>query len=438
MFRTFDQFLFFGPTQESQEPRTVQISKVIGPDRQLCKFKSDPDFLFLLTDSSFLVVDIESEEVVFERDVSDRQVLDFFVSPGEDFYVLLMANDPKQNLVVIIQAEEQSPFCKAATQNSLGSLTCKFFIEKRFSLGEYKVFGEPEAGESPLVQSSSNFQTSEKRVREVFFDDSLRGLFYVQYCDHTLEGYVLRREFDHSLFVSRVGEIDFHSSQKESVLLRVESELELLSVDGGQLFLFDRRNDQTVGPVQSEAHGSSNEATFSIEENADVLFSVAGPGFENLKLKNSSDPESRFGCKANFSLSPEARKSLVRQMLSLNLLQQSLEFTRKMGDTALAQEIGTAAIKAGDTDLAIECFQLVGNVSMVLSLKKLQRRAPDSLGYLGELALILCDYSRALRLYFLDKNFSKVIFLCDELKALDLGLDLLRFVQTHSDFGRLC
>lgn len=122
-------------------------------------------------------------------------------------------------------------------------------------------------------------------------------------------------------------------------------------------------------------------------------------------------------------------------MISLNQLDKAFDYSQKTGNLSLVQEIGTVALRRNQVDLAIRCFREIQNVSMVLSLKKLQRRSAHSLGYLADLAMILCDYPKCLQFSFLAGDFAKVVFLCEELNQLDLGLDLLRFVQSRAHFG---
>jgi hypothetical protein len=104
----------------------------------------------------------------------------------------------------------------------------------------------------------------------------------------------------------------------------------------------------------------------------------------------------------------------------------------------LIEEIGTLSLKQNNLPLSIKCFQVIGNVSMILSLKKLQKQSPDTLQYMGDLSMILCNYSHALQFYFLNGDFSKIIFLCEELKEFSLGLDLLQYIQNQPFLGIFC
>ena len=127
---------------------------------------------------------------------------------------------------------------------------------------------------------------------------------------------------------------------------------------------------------------------------------------------------------------------MIRQCISLNQLEKALDYCIKFNNHILIEEIGKLSLKQNKLDLSIRCFQYIENVSMVLSLKKLQKQTPNSLEYMGDLSIILCNYSYALQFYFLNGNFSKIIFLCEELKEYSLGLDLLQFIQNQEYLGK--
>lgn len=126
---------------------------------------------------------------------------------------------------------------------------------------------------------------------------------------------------------------------------------------------------------------------------------------------------------------------LIEQMVNLNQLQKAYSLSEEFEILNKIQKIGTLSLKQNNLDLAIKCFKKIKNVSMVLSLKKLQRQRKGTFGYLGDLSVILCDYTSALRMYFIGGEFDKIIFLCEELKDFDLALDLLRFIKENLNSG---
>lgn len=290
--RTFDQLKFWTPDPD-QQPRTLLIQNILGENRQLVQLKSDGEFLYLLSDEAFLVVDLESSDVLFSQNVAERGIVDFYVSPGNDFYALLVSKNSMRNLMVVVEAEEESILLSRGGKDELGKLTRKFYLEQKASLGKYSIFEgtETRKTEENLSRQEIIFKTSEKQIREIFFDDKIGGLFYVQYCDHTFEGYVICRDFDQTTRIDRINEVNLHNNQQENVLLKVESNLEILDVSDGQLTLYDRRNDENVQPKTSPTLNSlAVEVRFAPANNSDTVFSVPGPGFENLNQTDSDAP----------------------------------------------------------------------------------------------------------------------------------------------------
>lgn len=276
-----------------EEPRTISIIDIIGEDSQLRQLKSDGEFLYLLTEDAFLVTEMETTQVLFSHDMSEGAIIDFYVSPGDDFYALLISKDPTRNVMLVIQAEEQGLLFPGQAQDELTGLTRKFYLDQKGSFDKYSIFegSELRRTEESLLGQQIFFKTSEKKIREVFFDDATRGLFYVQYSDHTFEGYVICRDFDQCTRVDRIDEINLQSNQQENVLLKVETNLEILDASDGQLTLYDRRNDDATSESVPTGDLPGSQIGFSLTNNTDIVFSVPGPGFERLN-QAQSDSES--------------------------------------------------------------------------------------------------------------------------------------------------
>jgi hypothetical protein len=124
-------------------------------------------------------------------------------------------------------------------------------------------------------------------------------------------------------------------------------------------------------------------------------------------------------------------------MINLNQLEKAFALSQQFNIPNFFQKIGTLSMKQNNLNLAIKSFQMIKNVSMVLSLKKLQKQKPGTLVYLGDLSLILCDYVSALQFYFMGGFFEKILFLCEELKDYNLGLDMLRYIQENHQYSNI-
>jgi hypothetical protein len=208
------------------------------------------------------------------------------VSPGDDFYVLLFSNNSRKHTMILIQSEEEdmSFLCRIQeSENSLSGSTKKFYLKNKSNLTKYNIFENVNVQEmeESFFGQLYHFSTSEKQIKDVFFDEVYNGLFYVQFSDNSLEGYVIIREFDNQTRIQRINEIN-QNNQQENIMLKIDNNLEIMGINKGQLSIYDRRNNDDTDLFQKNLE-LPNEILFSTFENQEIVFSVAGPGFDSFQ-----------------------------------------------------------------------------------------------------------------------------------------------------------
>lgn len=235
--------------------------------------------------------------MLYKKQIDNNNIDDFFVSPGDDFFVVFVSSTQHSHFILVVQPDSEMSssnyqlHSEISKKQELCHFTKQFYHTKKSLFGKYSSFSDHQKEENndTLFKTIVPFNTSEKRIKSIFFDQKFRGVFYLQFQDQSLEGHVISRNFCNQVQIEKINEIDLNSHQKESVTLKIEKNLNIIKIKEGNIFLYDSKGDDHFNLTSLISESDDlNRIIYKSFNNSDIIFSVPGPGFDCLSPEKSN------------------------------------------------------------------------------------------------------------------------------------------------------
>jgi hypothetical protein len=361
---------------------------------------------------------LEDGAEIYSYKIENSRYSDFYVSEAkQDFYFILISkNGEKHKLVVLEKPDDYAHSPYVQNISPLELKTQEFYCQefpKNSYFEDSKTFS--------MSNSEIEFSTENKSILRILCDQVYSHLIYIYYSDNTIECFSLITDYMNQISISKIHEISFDDSTFEQTSVKIDSNLHILGITQGKIYIFDKSNSSEMNFDDQLPDGS-----LSLIDNFENVFDVSAPAFENL---HNHETNSNLGELKEESAS-RIFKNYIKQLVQLNLLEKAFSCCSKDSlHKDLVEMIGSLSLKQNLIDLSIKCFSSLKNLSMVLSLKRLLLQSNNqSQQLMGETAIILCDYQFALKFFFEAGNLNKVLFLCGELHLNNLVIDLISYL----------
>lgn len=373
----------------------------------------------MLTDSSFIILNLEDGTQIYSYKIENSNYTDFYISEAkEDFYFILISKNGEKHKLVVLEKPDDYVYSSSLQNISPLEIKTQEFYHQEFPKNKYF----EDSTTFSISNSEIEFSTENKNIIKILCDKVYSHLLYIYYSDNTIECFSLITDYMNQISISKVHEISFDDSTFEHTSVKIESNLQILGITQGRIYLFDKSNSSEMNFDEQLTDGS-----LSLIDNFENVFDVSAPAFENLHNHESNTNVIDLEKEPNTTIS----KNYIKQLIQLNLLEKA--FSCCTNNTPynkdLVEMIGSLSLKQNMIDLSIKCFSYLQNLSMVLSLKRLLLKSNnESQQLMGETAIILCDYQFALKFFFEAGNINKILFLCGELHLNNLVIDLISFL----------